>query len=439
MLTADNLLFKVASLAALALTASCADVPSDNNLWKVPARLKDGSQELAWQQLPANGAVKVDVASADGRKFSHYPFIYNVGGTLYLLFSASANDVDGMGQDVRIASSTDAGITWTKPEVAFPSALLPNQTSVEDSKSYCDQGIPQRALQPLTIAFLPGGDEGSFQVFAVAQSSDNICPGYFQSAGRIARELDVRGSGLFKGDPCWIETNDYTGAHEWAETVYGTQYQMKVCDNKDVINAAISQPDNLGPVATELFNAPIIASDGQHNVSYPTKAEWVGAYDDGYWQRFWSDVSVRNTTGSAWVEYSTDKDGKNWYPATTSGSAIRETNIYQVAEKAHYGAFSGSEQLRYYVSNAGMNDKLDQIILTVATSRGDDPAFNGIGIVRGGDAGSEVSAGTRPAVHSGLPGFYWPSAAEVGDKLAIAYSENRQAIWVSVLNMTDLP
>ncbi|CAK1364238.1 hypothetical protein CB0940_12238 [Cercospora beticola] len=429
---------KAASLAALAVTASCANLPSDNNLWKVPKRINEGSNEVQWKQLPAN-AVKVTVAADNVQKFAHYPFIYNVGGTLYLLWSSSKSDVDAMGQDVKIASSSDSGLTWSKPAVVFPPSLLPNQTDFEDSKYWCDRGIPQRAWQPLTIAFLPSSDEGSIKAYAVAQSSDNICPGSYQSAGRIARQLDASGSDVFKGDPCWIETNDYTGSHGYAETVYGTVYGMKVCDNKDEINAAINKPDNLGPVATDLFNSPIIASDGQHNVSYPTKAVWVGESNDGYWQRFWSDVSVRNTTGSAWVEYSTDRNGANWFPATTNGGAIDETNIYQEAEKAHYGAFDSQEQLRYYVSNAGMNDKLDQIILTVATSRGSDPAFNNIGIVRGGDADSVVDAGTRPAIHSGLPGFYWPSAAEVGDKLAVAYSENRHTIWVSVIQLADLP
>lgn len=437
MLASDSFTLKAAVVAALALTASCATVPTNGDLWKVPPRTKNDNKEMAWKQVPAQ-AVKVDKASDDNRKFSHYPFIYNVGGTLYLLFSASAEDVDGMGQEVRISSSTDAGLTWSKPKVAFPSALLPNQTTVEPSKFWCDRGIPQRALQPLTIAFLPGSDEGSTQVFAVAQSSDNVCPGSFQSAGRIARELDVHGSGMFKGDPCWIEFSEYTGSHAWANTVYGTQFHMKVCEKKDAIRQAIDQPDNLGPVATKLFNAPIIASDGKHNVSYPTKAVW---HDDngGYWQRFWSDVSLRNTTGSAWVEYSTDKAGKNWFPATQSGAAIHETNIYQEESKAHFGAFSGQTPLRYFVSNAGMNLHLDQIMLTVATSKGKDPAFRNIGIVRGGGVSRNVNKGTRPVPSSGVPGFTWPSAAQVGDKLVVAYAENRETIWVSVMKQTDLP
>ncbi|KAF2207024.1 hypothetical protein CERZMDRAFT_115383 [Cercospora zeae-maydis SCOH1-5] len=425
MFSSQSTLLKAASLAAMALTASGASVPTNTDLWK-------------WQDIPGN-EVKVDVASDDGRKFSHYPFIYNAGGTLYLLFSASKSDVDGMGQDVRIARSNDGGLTWSKPTVAFPPALLPNQTSVEDSKYWCDRGIPQRALQPLTIAILPSGDESSFQAYAVAQSSDNICPGSYQSAGRIARELDVHGSGLFVGDPCWIETNDYTGAHEWAETVYGTKYRMNVCDNKDAINAAINSPQNLGPVATDLFNTPILASDKKHNVSYPTKAVWVETSNNAYWQRFWTDVSLENSTNSAWVEYSTDSKGKNWFPSTISGSGILETDIYQVGEKAHYGSISGSEQTRYYVSNAGMNFESNQNLLTLATSRGDDLAFKKIGIVRGGDASKHVSKGTRPPVYSSVPGFYWPSAAQVGQQLAVAYSENRKTIWVSVLNITDLP
>ncbi|KAM3417164.1 hypothetical protein BST61_g8738 [Cercospora zeina] len=437
MFSSDSSLFKAASLAAFALTASGASVPTNTDLWKVPERIPQFAPRLQWKDIPGN-AVKVDVASDDGRKFSHYPFLFNGGGTFYLLFSASKNDVDGMGQDVRIATSSD-GLTWSKPTVAFPPALLPNQTSVEDSKHWCDRGIPQRALQPLTIAILPGSDESSIQAYAVAQSSDNICPGSYQSAGRIARAIDLNGGGLFAGDPCWIETNDYTGAHEWAETVYGTQYHMNVCDNKDAINAAINAPQNLGAQATNLFNTPITASDKEHDVSYPTQAVWVQTSAESYWQRFWSDVPLESSTSSAWVEYSTDSNGKNWFPFANSGSGILKTNIYQVAEKAHFGSIQGGQQTRYYVSNAGLNFESDQILLTLATSKGDDLAFREIGIVRGGDASKDVSSGTRPPVHSGVPGFYWPSAAEMGQQLAVAYSENRETIWVSVLNITDLP
>lgn len=309
-----NNLILLSALAASALAAPSGVVKrqsNEDNLWQVPVRRdpKEPGQDR-WTQI--NSVVTpIDKAADDNRKFSYYPSLYNMGGALFLLFSGAPKDVDGMGQDVRISYSTDG--KWSKPEIAFPAALLPNQTTIETSEYYCKRGIPQRALQALSIVYI-GGGESDATYYAVAQSSDNVCPGHTESAGRIARKLrrDPLAGETFSGDPCWIETNDYTGSHEWAETVYGTKYQMKVCDDKEKILAALSNPQSVPSQATSLFNEPLVAADGKHNVSYPTNAIYLpGSSDTGRYMRFWADVSMRNKTGNAFVEFTNDLTGKD--------------------------------------------------------------------------------------------------------------------------------
>jgi hypothetical protein len=432
--------FAACALAAPATSPNLSKrVSGPTDLWKVPTRLDPNDpKSLAWEQVNLVEDT-IDTAADDGRLFSYYPATYNAGGSVYVMFSGSSKDIDGMGQDVRISARTNDG--WSKPEIAFPPALLPNQTTVETSEYYCNRGIPQRALQPLTIVYT-GGGESSPTYYAVAQSSDNICPGSYQSAGRVARLINTGGdpaTGLFAGEPCWIEFNDYTGAHQWAETVYGTKYQMKVCKDKDAINAALAKPESVPAQATSLFNSPLVAADGKHNVSYPTNAVWIGdSSTDGRYMRFWADVSMKNITGNAFVEYSDDQDGKNWFPAKDDGSKIEQTNIYS-SWKAWFGSSDGQEQTRVYISNSGMSADSSQVILTVATSRGSDLAFHKIGVIRGGDASKSVPKGTRGPSNTDLPGFYWPSASFSGDELLVAYSENKAAIHIATIKLSDLP
>ncbi|EMD85414.1 hypothetical protein COCC4DRAFT_153174 [Bipolaris maydis ATCC 48331] len=434
-----NKIILLSTLAASALAAPSRVIKrqsNEDNLWQVPAE-RDPKQpgQIKWTQI--NSVITpIDKAADDNRKFSYYPFLYNMGGTLFLLFSGAPEDVDGMGQDVRISYSTDG--KWSKPEIAFPAALLPNQTTIQTSEYYCKRGIPQRALQALSIVYI-GGDESDATYYAVAQSSDNVCPGHTESAGRIARKLsrDPLSGTTFSGDPCWIETNEYTGSHEWAETVYGTKYHMKVCDDKEKILAALKNPQAVPAQATSLFNAPLIAADGKHNVSYPTNAVYLAGSGTGRYMRFWSDVSVRNRTGNAFVEFTSDITGNNWFPATEDGSKIEQTNIYS-SYKAWFGSSESATQTRVYISNSGMNSDSSQEILTVATSRGDDLAFRNIGILRS-DSKEKVPVGTRPIYGSDVPGFYWPSAVFQGDQMVVAYSENMANIEVSTIKLVDLP
>ena len=53
------------------------------------------------------------------------------------------------------------------------------------------------------------------------------------------------------GDPCWLFQTEYTDRVNFADTVYGTQYGMKYCDEKDTLIQVLSYPadtPNASPV-----------------------------------------------------------------------------------------------------------------------------------------------------------------------------------------------
>lgn len=75
--------------------------------------------------------------------------------------------------------------------------------------------------------------------------------------------------------------------------------------------------------------------------------------------------------------------------------------------------------------------------LAIATSRGGgaDQAYRGVGVLK-------TSADPSPAPDTrsyGNVGFSYPSAVQVGGRLVVAYSEDKENIWVSVVEVADLP
>lgn len=418
-----------------------ADHPPANQLWQInpPMNTSDGLY-AGWRQISTVKETEVYNGVSSGRTFAHYPELFYLEGTIYLIFSSAPVDEDSMGQDVRISISKDGGITWSANQVVMPAALLANQTETENFQHWCSRGITQRAWQALTLVHL--NDER--ELYAIGQSASVVCPGDKQSAGRIAVLLNQK-DGSPAGDPCWIEKNEYTKSQLFSETIYGAKFGMKDCPKADKINSILRLPDQAPASSPWLYNHKLYAADNTHNMQEQTHA--IHFSDDsspskGYWQRFWQDTSPTNNTHAVWVEYNENESGTGWYPDVLSehGNKIYQTNIPDAKAKQFLGRITPSGD-RYLIHNPVYRDDLSRQPLTIAMSRGRratgmQQAYRSIGVLR--TAANTVIAPETRDRHKNH-GFSSPTAVQVDGKLVVAYSENKENIWVSVVKIEDLP
>lgn len=422
-------------LGAFRLTA--ATPPPPDSYWQVspPINYND-SLYAGWPQINNTQDILVYNGTAENRTYAHHPELYysSATGTIFMAHSSAPIDEDSMGQDVWISVSQDNGLTWSPPHTILPAALLPNQTDTRNFTYWCDASIWQRALQALTVV------EVHDVVYTVGQTTDFYCWGDLGSgskaAGRIARPVDSEGNAT--GDPCWLSMNEWTEVQLFNETIYGTEYGMQFCDDKDAINALLAEPAEVPAWGDWLYNHELYAADGVHYMQENTHAIWVSdnsSTSGGYWQRFWRDITATNNTQSVWVETTANQTGGNWYPQVLAeyGNQIFQTNIPDAKTKQFLGLLDSGD--RYFVSNPRNNTDLVRQPLTVALSRGSDLAYTRIGVLRTG-ADPNPAPDTRDYKNVG---FSYPSAIQVGESLVVAYSEDKQNIWVSLVGVEDLP
>ncbi|KAI0148683.1 hypothetical protein GGR57DRAFT_515062 [Xylariaceae sp. FL1272] len=439
-MTLPRTLFCFTAVASSSWPAVLATPPAGNTIWQVKPSLNYTDKLYAgWSQVPIVKETAVYVGVTENRTYAHHPILFATNGTTFLSFSSALIDEDSMGQDVRLTTSPDGGLTWSANSIILPAALLPNQTSVQNFSYYCNLGITQRALQAHTFVPLPTGE-----LYLVGLSASRYCvdgSGGFQSAGRIARKIDIHGTPL--GDPCWTEMNSYATTQLFSETVYGTQYGMKLCAQKDEINQVMLQPKTEPFGSPWLANNVLYSSDGTHSAGELTQSVWVNdnsSSTGGYWQRFWRDTSTSSiNTHSVWVEYNDDKSGAGWYPQVLqqTGNNILQTNIPDAGSKQFLGTFSQTGD-RYLVSNPRYNATvIERQPLTIALSQGKNQAYTHIGVLRT-NASDVIVPDSRNGVKNHAHGFSYPSAVQVGSNLLVAYSENKENIRVSVLNYHSL-
>jgi hypothetical protein len=426
------------SLLCLQFPVASAAPPPPGHLWSVWPPL-DYTDPLycGWDQIPVVKEVEIYNGVAHNRTYAHHPELYAVGNKVFLLFSSAPVDEDSMGQDVWISTSMDGGITWTPSTSLFPAALLPNQTDPLNYAYWCERGIAQRAWQANTFIHLPNGE-----LYAIAQSGSRWCPSAFKTAGRIARQISLDG-GKPLGDPCWLEKNEYTDSQEYSKTIYGTKYGMKMCKKACQINAVLREPDTTPAWTSWLYNNLLFAADGAHSMQENTFAVWINDTDSptgGYWQRHWRDISSGTAiTHAVWVEYNEEPSGKGWYPKVLApqGNKIFQTTIPDAGTKQFLGQLGNGN--RYLLSNPKFNATAAQRQpLTLAVSRGTDQRYTAIGVLRT-DANPHIVPDTRNGVKDHAFGFSYPTAVQVGNNLIAAYSENKENIWISVVDIEAFP
>ncbi|KAL3301093.1 bnr repeat domain-containing protein [Colletotrichum asianum] len=411
--------------------------PPPDSLWQISPPLNYSDVLYAgWEQIPVQKEIQIYNGSAENRTYAHHPELFSIDSHVFLIYSSAPVDEDSMGQDVWISTSSDSGLTWSPGKSLMPAALLPNQTEAYNWKYWCDRGIAQRAWQALTFVHLFDGS-----LYAIGQSGSRWCPGRWTSAGRIAVKISLDGEPL--QDPCWIEKNEWTDSELYAETVYGTDYGMKHCARACEIDSILRRPDEAPAWSPWLYNNGLFAADGIHQMEEQTFAVWHDDADSptgGYWQRHWRDITTEaNNTHSVWVEYNEDVEGDGWYPKVKNktGNKIYQTNIPDAKTKQFLGQLDTGN--RFLLSNPRYNAADPQRQpLTLAVSRGNDQRYKAIGVLRT-NATREIVPDTRDGIKNRAFGFSYPTAVQVGDKLIVAYSENKENIWVSVVDVNVLP
>ncbi|KAK9412877.1 putative Sialidase domain-containing protein [Seiridium unicorne] len=417
----------------LAATSSAQSIlPNFTNFWDVSPPLDYNDTLYAgWSQLPALAEVEVYNGVDTNRTYAHHPEIYARNNSVYLIHSSGLVDEDSMGQNVWLTTSTDGGFTWTPSMEILPSALLPNQTSELNFSYWCNEGVQQRALGALTII------DYNETLYALGETTNFWCAGSLGSgnhgAGRVARPIGYDGS--IAGDPCWIEKTNWTDFVGYPETVYGTEYGMKYCDDAAALRAILAEPDHVPAWSAWLYNGNLYTENGVNYMQENTFAVWIEEL--GVWQRFWRDITATNNTMKVWVEYSAT--GLDWYPVAEHryGNRILETNIPDAKTKQFFlDVEDQEERVNVLISNPRNNSELVRQPLTIATARGSGlQQYKDVGVLRT-NASSVIAPDTRDYKNQG---FSYPTAIRVGDNLVVGYSENKENIWVSVLKIADLP
>ncbi|KAH6615111.1 hypothetical protein C7974DRAFT_403308 [Boeremia exigua] len=421
----------LAAVVAALLPTVRAQAPSPEQYWNVSPPI-DYTDELyaGFPQLKVDAEALVYKGTEVNRTYAHHPELYHDGNRTYLMYSTAPIDEDSTGQDAWLSTSTDGGFTWSKGFSILPDALLPNQSHPANYTYWCNNRIWQRAHHP--VAWVPVNKN---TLYAVSQTTLRFCwsdaDKGTKAAGRIARVIDKTGAPV--GDPCWTSQNNWTEVVRFNETVYG-KYGMKLCRHAAQIEAYLKEPVHTPAWGTWLYQTPLFAADNIHDMQEPTHAVWRGSPKKGYWERFWRDISNSSTISHAvWVERTRSPSGRSWYPAVEAqhGNAIFRTDIPDVGSKQHHGVLPGD--VRYLVHNPRNNTARLRQPLTIATGRGEG-GFTGVGVLRT-NASSLIAPDTR-----GLKRlmFSYPTAVMVRGKLVVAYSENKENIWVSVVDPKNL-
>ncbi|KAF2102798.1 hypothetical protein NA57DRAFT_52350 [Rhizodiscina lignyota] len=428
--------FAVFCLYSLLIPPISASPPPADSYWKVSPPIDVNDRLYAGQpQLPATHKLIYN-ASQVGRTYAHHTMLRAVGNTVYLIHSTAAVDEDQQSEETWTSVSNDGGETWSETRVLLPQALLPNQTSPEDYIYWCERKVWQRAIAPDSIVEVDG------EVYGVGQTAVFMCPdgknNFRKGAGRIARVIDRYGRP--SGGACWVTKNNWTDEVQFDKTVYGQEWGMQWCKHAREIEAILDDPPEIPMDSDYLYNNDFFAIDGKHEMEEVTHGLWIKDRSvrpyGGYWQRFWRDGSDEDLfTGRVWVEYAYDKLGRDWYPKKPESHKIYETNIPDRGSKQYLGRLGNGD--RYLVHNPRYNascfSQCDREPLVVSMSRGSDLSYRSAGVVR-----TNASSHKIPGM-SKNPGFSYPSAVEVDGRLLVGYSENKENIWLTLVDVDNLP
>ncbi|KIY71891.1 hypothetical protein CYLTODRAFT_418434 [Cylindrobasidium torrendii FP15055 ss-10] len=426
------------SLGSL-LSVSGLGTPEPTTLWTYNGILNpDDPLNAGIETLAGVQNLLVHNGSASGRSYAHHAIAEYISGTLYLAWSSGLIDEDQNGQQTWIAqgSLSNEMSEWSfgEPRVVVGSALLTNQSEEANYTYWCDNNIVQRASQPNAVVPFEG------EVYLITELVDIVCfaegtSKYTVGAGRYIVPLSVPDEA-----GCWLSQTEYYTEHLYNQT----SLSVDICPELLMtgLSALLERPDILPFTNARLINAgQFFASDGQTPLQEVTHAVW---FDDGqgsgYWQRFWRDVKGSNNSLVNWVEFTSDPKGADWFPNTftPAQNSIYASNIPDSNTKSFYGSLgssrNGSLAPTYLVHNPQYYPETrwrQPLALTIAH---DGVHFEWSRVLRT-NGSTHIVPDTRGIKRVG---FSYPHATLVGDELVVAYSEDKENIWISRVSLSSL-
>ncbi|KAH8827450.1 hypothetical protein DL96DRAFT_1499069 [Flagelloscypha sp. PMI_526] len=428
--------FHLFPCACFVVLTSAATLPDPLSLWTLGPLNTTDELYAGFKQIEGVKHTKLYDGSEIGRTYSHHAIVENINGKLWAAWSSAVNDEDSMGQQVWLSTATRQHSKdewkWAKPIVAFPSALLANQTSFGERNFtfWCDLGVAQRAGQPATIV-----EYGGF-VYLIMEPADLWCIGgvkYDLGPGRLAARFSLDGKLLTK--PCWLIQNQVTKDTLWAQTIIGD----KMCSPSlvNTLGKYLDKPDVQPFTNSLLLNSPnFAAADGTSWAIEVTRAVWNEKGQ--YWRRHWRDASSKTSYVNL-VEFSTKRDGSDWFPLhfnpNGSNPSIIPSNIPDSNTKSFYGELPDGRtylvsNLMYHPDGPRMKER-QPLCISVAS---DGVHIDWAGVLR-----TNATLGLIPDSRKiKRYGFSYPHATVLGDKLYVGYSENKEDIWITEVPISSL-
>ncbi|KAF9263000.1 hypothetical protein L218DRAFT_987987 [Marasmius fiardii PR-910] len=429
------MLSQLLAIVSLPLLSRAA-TPNPRTLWKGPSLIASDALYAGLKQIAGVKHMLIHNGTQVERTYSHHAIVETFEGRLWAAWSSAHEDEDSMGQQVWVATADRNGSNWiwNEPSVPGPSALLSNQTSVGEQNYlyWCDRGIIQRALQPSALVEYNG------DVWSILEPVDRVCPGNTgtangrtDGAGRLAARFDVS-TGQITQKACWLSKNSFTTASQYKQTPLGDN----LCDDslRNGLDAFLDHPDLLPFTDARLINSQkFVGSDGSSTMTEVTHAVWN--VKDQYWTRYWRDSTGSKTSFVHWVEFSTDKAAKDWFPANYSSTGANKmvpSNIPDSNTKSFYGSLPDGRT--YLVTNLLYHpDTKERQPLCIAVAT-DGVHFDWAGVLR--TNASRVFVPDSRAVKR--VGFSYPHAVVVDDMLYVGYSEDKENIWITQVPVASL-
>ena len=350
--------------------------------------------------------------------YNHHAHVFAENSLVLVSWSNGLVDEDADGQRCRYTISRDGGQTFNQQTILFPSPLAAGQHARAKNNSgleraMCSEGFLSVNNRLYAIVELYGRGVG---LGAVG----------FGRAGRLVNPSD----GNLIGDVCWIQQSPF--AYLLAATPYDATHTPFCADAAD-LTARLADPPHQPAWSYALMTdtTQVYAADGTQ-LCEPTHSFAINDYHCRLW---------RTCSGSgrqAAINYAEciplASEGREWFNGTDMTqtqrgleSGVVPTNVADTGSKSFLGYVTLSDRMAVYVIN---NPKTNgqRFPLTIALGDSNGTLYDHILTIR-----TNVTALRYPGLYKNV-GWAYPHAQQLNDRLFVAYSLNKEDVYVTAID-----